>query len=96
MKYHQSLYDFLSRQFEAGRIDEGKNAVLMQVVDRAVAPERKSSPKRMLMVAVVAGVSFLLVCFYVRLREAVRRRRHDPFEATRLDQLNPYLRSALR
>ena len=41
LKYHESLYDFLARQLEAARIDEAKNAVMVQVVDRAVS--RKGS-----------------------------------------------------
>ncbi len=52
LRYHESLYDFLARQLEAARIDEAKNAVVVQVVDRGVPPERKSSPKRLLIVAI--------------------------------------------
>lgn len=44
MKYHESLYDFLARRLEAARIDEAKNALVIQVVDRTVEPERRSSP----------------------------------------------------
>jgi uncharacterized protein involved in exopolysaccharide biosynthesis len=65
MRYHESLYDFLARQLEAARIDEAKNAVVVQVVDRAVEPEKKSSPKRLLIVAITAAVAFLLVCFAI-------------------------------
>ena len=96
VKYHESLYDFLARQLEAARIDEAKNAVLVQVVDRAIEPEKKSGPKRMLIIAVVAVLSFLLVSFYVIVREALSRRRQDPAEAARFDRLNQYLRSPLR
>ena len=41
VKYHEALYEFLGKQLEAARIDEGQNAILIQVVDTAVAPERK-------------------------------------------------------
>jgi uncharacterized protein involved in exopolysaccharide biosynthesis len=95
LKYHETLYDFLSRQLEAARIDEAKNAVLVQVVDRAVEPERKSSPKRLLIVAVTAVVAFLLACFVVLVRESLRRRRQDPVEGPRLAQLKHHLRSSL-
>ena len=95
LKYHESLYDFLSRQLEAARLDEANNAVLVQVVDHAVEPERKSSPQRVLIVAVTAVLTFLVVCFAVLVQEAVRRRREDPVEAARLAQLNHYLRNPL-
>ena len=45
VKYHEALYDFLGKQLEAARIDEGQNAILVQVVDKAVEPERKSGPQ---------------------------------------------------
>ena len=95
LKYHESLYDFLSRQLEAARIDESKNAVLVQVVDRAVEPERKSGPRRLLIVAVTALLAFLLICFGILVREALRRKQQDPGEADRLAQLRNYLRSPL-
>ncbi len=95
LRYHESLYDFLARQLEAARIDEAKNAVVVQVVDRAVEPEKKSGPHRLLIVAITAVVAFLLICFAILVREAIRRKQQDPVEAARLAQLNHYLRSSL-
>jgi uncharacterized protein involved in exopolysaccharide biosynthesis len=94
LKYHEALYDFLARQLEAARIDEAKNAVVVQVVDKAVEPERKSSPKRLLIVVITAALAFLLACFAVLVREAIRRKKQDPIEAQRLTTLNQYLRSS--
>ena len=95
LKYHESFYDFLSRQLEAARIDEAKSAVVVQVVDKAVEPEKKSSPGRLLIIAVTALLSFLLVALGALVREALQRRRQDPAEAARLDQLDKYLRRPL-
>jgi capsule polysaccharide export protein KpsE/RkpR len=95
LKYHEALYDFLGRQLEAARIDEAKNAVLVQVVDRAVEPEKKSSPRRLLIVSVVLVLALLLSCFGVVVREFIRIKQQDPVEAARLAQLNQYLRSPL-
>jgi uncharacterized protein involved in exopolysaccharide biosynthesis len=94
LKYHESLYDFLGKQLEAARIDESKNSVMVQVVDRAVAPERKSSPKRMLIIAVTAIASFLMSCLGVLIWEAIRRKRQDPNEGARITQLQHYLRNS--
>jgi len=94
MKYHETLYEFLARQLEAARIDEAKNAAVVQVVDRAVEPERKSSPKRLLIVAITAAVWFLVMCFWVLFRAAIRRKEQDPDERARLAQLKRYLWSS--
>ncbi|MGA2904134.1 MAG: GNVR domain-containing protein [Candidatus Korobacteraceae bacterium] len=84
VKYHEALYDFLGKQLEAARIDEGQNAILVQVVDTAVAPERKSGPKRLLIVLVSTMAAFLVACLAVLLREALRRKHQDPSQGPRL------------
>ena len=84
VKYHEALYDFLGKQLEAARIDEGQNAILIQVVDTAVAPERKSGPKRLLIVVVSTMAAFLVACLAVLLIEALRRKHQDPRQGPRL------------
>jgi uncharacterized protein involved in exopolysaccharide biosynthesis len=92
VKYHEALYEFLGKQLEAARIDEGQNAILVQVVDTAVAPERKSGPRRMLIVLVSTAAAFLMACFLVLLMEALRRRYRDPHESARLAELRESLK----
>jgi LPS O-antigen subunit length determinant protein (WzzB/FepE family) len=94
LKYHEALYDFLARRLEAARIDEAKNAVVVQVVDKAVEPVRKSSPKRLLIIAITAALSFLLACFVILVREAIRRKKQDLVETQGLATLNQYLGSS--
>ena len=96
VKYHEALYEFLSKQLEASRIDEAKDAILVQVVDKAVIPERKSSPRRTLIVLVTALVAFLLSCLGVLLTETLRRKQQDPDERVRLQQLRQSLKFSSR
>src|SRR5208337_3174930 len=92
VKYQEALYDFLGKQLEAARIDEGQNAVLVQVVDRAVEPERKSGPKRMLLVLISTITAFVLACLGVLAAEVLRRKQQDPREGDRLGLLWQSLR----
>jgi tyrosine-protein kinase Etk/Wzc len=46
LKYHEALFDMLSRQYEAARLDEARDAPLLQVLDEASFPDTKSAPKR--------------------------------------------------
>ncbi len=87
VRYHETLLDLLSRQYEAARIDEGKSAPLIQIVDRAVAPDRKSGPSRLLLVLGMAMAGCLISCGQILSRYALLRARRTPQMAKKLDML---------
>ena len=64
VKYHQTLFELLSRQFEAARIDEAKSAPVIQVVDHAIPPDKKSGPPRLLITLGFGIVGFCFACFW--------------------------------
>ena len=72
VKYHEALLDLLTRQYEVARIDEGKDAAVIQVLDKAEPPELKSSPHRAQIVLIVAFVSFLFAIVFVLVAERVK------------------------
>ena len=84
LKYHEALYEFLGKQLEAARIDEGKDVSVVQVIDKAVAPEKKSSPKRVFIIGATALIALALSCLGVILIESLRRRQQYPDERARL------------
>jgi uncharacterized protein involved in exopolysaccharide biosynthesis len=71
VKYHEMLFELLAKQYEASRMDESKQAPIIQVVDRATTPDRKSGPARALIVvgALLAGLVFSSL--YVLCAEAI-------------------------
>jgi len=87
MKYHEALYEFLTKQLEAARIDEAKEAIVVQVVDKAVVPEKKSGPHRLLIVLLTAVLVFCLSCLWVVASAAFARKTLDPGAAARLQML---------
>jgi uncharacterized protein involved in exopolysaccharide biosynthesis len=58
-KYQEMLFEMFARQYELARVDESREAALIQVVDAATPPERKVWPKRSLFGA-AAGVGALV------------------------------------
>ena len=60
-KYQETLFDLFARQYENARVDESREGALIQVVDPATPPERKSAPSRT-MYALMAGMLGMLVC----------------------------------
>jgi tyrosine-protein kinase Etk/Wzc len=65
VKYHEQLYEALSKQYEAARLDEAKAAPLVQVIDNAVLPERKSWPPRLLIVLITSLLAALVACLWI-------------------------------
>jgi uncharacterized protein involved in exopolysaccharide biosynthesis len=62
VRFNEALYELLTKQYEAARIDEAKAAPLIQVVDRAVPPDKKSSPHRVLLTLGFGFAGFLIAC----------------------------------
>jgi tyrosine-protein kinase Etk/Wzc len=69
VKYHEVLFEALSKQFEAARLDEAKAGSGIQVIDRAIAPERKSWPPRVLIIVGSTIFTVLLGAFYTLAKE---------------------------
>lgn len=94
LKYHETLYEFLGKQLEAARIDEAKDAVVVQVVDKAVPPERKSGPHRATIILLATLLAFVLACAVALAAEAAKRRsEQDSQLRARLALLRHYLSS---
>ncbi len=68
VKYHEALFEIMAKQYEAARLDEAKTAPLIQVVDDAVVPEKRSWPPRTILVLMVTFLVGVLMCFRVAMR----------------------------
>jgi tyrosine-protein kinase Etk/Wzc len=76
VKYHNSLFEVLSKEYEAARIDEAKEAPVIQVVDLAIPPEIKSGPPRTLFALLGAALSTVAGAIFVYFFRS-RRRAND-------------------
>ena len=95
MKYNETIYEIVAKQYEAARLDESKSAPLAQVVDAAAIPERKSFPKRSWIVLIAFAASFLLSCAYVIVQTAYRRFIADLRHQEQINVLKSHLRFRL-
>lgn len=91
VKYFQMLYELLAKQYEAARLDEAKDPSIIQVLDRAVEPERKFKPKRSLIVLFAAFMSFVLAVLIAFFRE--NRRGQSKADAERWNELKGHIKS---
>jgi uncharacterized protein involved in exopolysaccharide biosynthesis len=87
MKYHETLFEVLAKQYEIARIDEAKDATLIQVLDLALPPERRSKPKRTLIVVVSVLASILLAALAAGVQESLAQPTRASKVRTLLDEL---------
>jgi tyrosine-protein kinase Etk/Wzc len=87
LQYQQALYDILMKQYDAARLDESKEAAIIQVVEPAIKPDRKSSPKRLLITALLAMSGFFVGCIAALFLWWKDVLRSDPNTSRQLDEL---------
>ena len=92
VKYHETLLNLLSRQYEAARIDEAKSAPLIQVVDRATPPDKRSGPPRALIIAGAGFAGLVLACLWSLSGYVLRRIGELPEFRTKLELLRLHAR----
>lgn len=68
VKYYETIFDILARQYEVAKLDEARQGALVQVVDPAIPPDRRSFPKRGLIVIVSTLAGFVIGIFVVLAR----------------------------
>ncbi len=87
VKYYETVFDILARQFELAKLDEAKEGAVIQVVDPASVPDKRSFPKRSLIV-VGATLVGLIAGILLALWQAVfRRMKHSPDVSSKLTRL---------
>lgn len=91
VKYYETIFDLLARQYEIAKVDEAKQGSIVQVVDRAVVPDHRSFPSKLLF---TLGGGFLGLFFgtvWVFVKEGVRRIASNPQEQERVNVLRELL-----
>ena len=86
-KYHETLFELFAKQYEMARIDESREGAVIQVLDAAQSPERKSKPKKaQIAMLTTLAVGFALLLF-VFIRQALRGAAQFPESAQKLSRL---------
>ncbi len=87
-KYHETLFELFSKQYELARVDESREGAVIQIVDVAQVPEKNRTPKKAtIAVLAILGTGFALLLF-VFMRQALRIARQDADSAAKLQNLS--------
>lgn len=87
LKYSETIFELLAKQYEVARLDEAKDMAVIQLVDRAVPPDRKTKPQRSLIVLAMFSIAGIGTLVWILVREAVVRARKDPETNRKLQAL---------
>jgi uncharacterized protein involved in exopolysaccharide biosynthesis len=86
-KYQEALFELLAKQHELARLDEAREGSLIQVVDIAQPPEKRSGPRRFLIAGLTAVVTVFLYVLFMLLRQAISYSGEDPTSRPKIDRL---------
>ena len=84
VKYYETIFDILARQFEIAKLDEAKEGALIQVVDPALPPDKRSFPKRSLIVLGATALGFLLAVALALLQAGFGQLKDNPEASQKL------------
>ncbi|MBI5588673.1 MAG: chain length determinant family protein [Deltaproteobacteria bacterium] len=90
-KYNEALYEILLKEFESAKLDESKSASLIQVIEKAVPPERRIRPQRTKMVLIAGVMGFFLAVFAAFFAERVRNLSEDAETGGQLNAIKRHL-----
>ena len=86
-KYHETLFELFAKQYEMARIDESREGAVIQVLDVAQPPERKSKPKKAQMAMMTTLASGFALLLFIFVRQALRNAGRVPEMAEKLVRL---------
>jgi uncharacterized protein involved in exopolysaccharide biosynthesis len=87
LKYHETVYELLTKELEIARLDEAREGEIVQIVDPAVVPDKKASPHRALIVIGVTILAFFIAVFWVFVRQGLHHSFSLPENRDRLEAI---------
>lgn len=94
-KYHETLFELFSKQFELAKVDEAREGAVIQVLDAAQAPEKKAKPKKAMIAIFATLASGFALLLFVFVRQALENAGQDSESAQKMAQLKNSWRRTL-
>lgn len=94
-KYHETLFELFAKQYEIARVDESREGAVVQVLDAAQPPERKSKPKKALIAVIATLATGFALLLFVFVRQAWVNAQRDQESAEKVARLRHAWRRTL-
>lgn len=92
VKYYDTISDLIAKQLEMAKLDEARQGAVIQVVDKAVPPDKISSPKRAITIAVATLLGFFAACGWCMVADGLQRLKGNPEEWEKIEALRATFR----
>lgn len=92
VKYYEKLYELMTQQATLAKIDMAKEPTTIQVIDPATPADKKSKPKRAIIVIMMTLLAMFIGILLAFIKEASQRSKLDPENAERNALLRRYIR----
>lgn len=92
VKYYDTVSDLIAKQYEIAKLDEARQGTVIQVVDLAVPPDRRSFPKRGITLIVATVLGLFTGCVWSLAAEGIERMKRSPEGLKRLEALRATFR----
>ncbi len=86
LKFDETLYDILVKQYEMAKVEEARDPIVIQVIDKAIPPKKRNSTRtwgmrRALSTTVFAFLFSCFLAFFIEFRErATKNERFETFK----------------
>jgi tyrosine-protein kinase Etk/Wzc len=87
LKYQETVFELLAKEFEIAKLDEAREGSIIQVVDPAVPPDKISSPHRILIIVGTPILAFLVSICWIWMRKNLARSFELPENRQRLEAI---------
>ena len=88
VKYREGLFEALAKQYEAAKIDEARDAVILPL-EKAIAPEKKSGPPRAILVLSMTLLAFPVATLAALFMEKLEHAKDKPAVLVHQTNLRP-------
>ena len=85
--YYSTLFEMFSKQYVLAKVDEAREGAVIQVVDKATPPERKSKPKKALVATLSALAGGFCLLLFVFIRHSLRQAQGNSDTARKVELL---------
>jgi len=94
VKYYETIFEVLARQYELAKLDQAREGAPIQVVDPAIVPDHKSSPRRALILIIGVFAGLILGILIALMQEGWKSMQEDPEKGSKIAAIRAELHGA--